>query len=70
MFRRKYNISLLDSKWQIIKGKIKFKHIPRKDEYLYYEEKYYIVLNVIHSIEKKNNIFLVIDPIENISKKI
>jgi len=60
MFRRKYNITLLDSKWQPLKIDVKFTIIPRRDEFIYID-RYYRVLNVVHNLEKKHYVFVVVE---------
>ncbi len=35
--------------------------VPQRDEYIYMDDKYYNVLNVVHSMGKKHNILVVID---------
>jgi len=61
MFKRKYKATLLDSKWSVIKNNVIFEIIPRKDEYIYYIDRYYHVINVVHNIGVKHNIFIVIE---------
>jgi len=61
MFKTKYTISLIDSKWIPIKRNIKFDILPRKDEIIYFESKYYFVLNVIHTLNNIQHIFLVVE---------
>jgi hypothetical protein len=60
MFGKKYNISLIDSKWNYIKSNVNFHVVPRISEYIYFEDKYYQVLNVVHKLEKKQEIFVVL----------
>jgi len=63
---RKYNISLLDGKWELIRPVLKVKQIPRYGEFIYLsdEEQYYKVLNVIHNITGKHEIFVVVEKYE------
>jgi hypothetical protein len=61
MFKRKYNTTLLDSKWSVIKNNVIFEVIPRKDEYIYYIDRYYHVINVVHNLAVKHNILIVIE---------
>jgi len=61
MFRKKYNISLLDGKWQVIKRNLKMDIVPRKDEFIWYLEKYFLILNVVYTLNKQNEIILVIE---------
>lgn len=60
MFRTKYKVTLLDSKWIPIKIGVKFFVIPRKDEFIYID-KYYRVLNVVHNISDKHDILVVVE---------
>ena len=65
MFKRKYTVSLLDSKWVVLKRDVKLSVIPRRDEYLYFDNQYYEVLNVIHMLNNKQDIFVIINGIQN-----
>lgn len=60
---RKYSISLLDEKWELIRPRIKVKQIPRYGEFIYLsdEKQYYKVLNVIHNMTNKHEIFVVVE---------
>jgi len=64
MFSRKYNISLLDSKWNPIKRNMKFSFVPRRDEFIYLVDRYYQVLNVVHDIQKKHEIFVIVEELK------
>lgn len=66
MFRKKINVSLLDSKWEVIQRNLKLEIIPRRDEYLWFNNKYYVVLNIVHSIDGKGEILIIIE--EHITK--
>ena len=61
MFSKKYTITLLNSKWEIVKPNIKLISIPKKDEYIFMDNKYYDVLNVIHTIEKEHKILIIVE---------
>ena len=61
MFKTKYKVSILDSKWQPIEIKLKLSVIPRRDEYIYLNNQYYQVLNVVHKLNDKQDIFIVIN---------
>lgn len=67
MFKKKYSISILDSKWIPIKRNVKMEVVPRRDEYIWFEDKYYIVLNVVHSITDKQEVFVVVEEKEKIT---
>jgi hypothetical protein len=61
MFKRKYKVSMLDSKWNPIKRNVKLDVIPKSDEYIWDTTKYYRVINVVHSIDKKHEIFIIVE---------
>ncbi len=69
MFNKKYSVTVLNSKWEIIKNKIKLEIIPRQQEYLFIENQYYEIINVVHVINEKQGVFLIVNPVENIFKK-
>lgn len=65
MFSRKYNITLLDSKWNPIKNSIKFIAIPKRDEFVYLVDRYYQVINVVHNLaNKKHDILVIIEELK------
>lgn len=64
MFSTKYKVSILDSKWNVVKNNIKLSVVPRQGEYIYMDNKYVNVLNVVHSIGSKNTIFIVIEDLQ------
>jgi|AntAceMinimDraft_18_1070375.scaffolds.fasta_scaffold191730_1 hypothetical protein len=64
MFKTKYNITLLDSKWNTIKTNVKFNYVPSRTDYVYIDEIYYKVLTVIHQMRVKQEIFLILDILE------
>jgi hypothetical protein len=61
MFKRKYKVSMLDSKWNPIKRNVKLDIIPKSDEYIWDSAKYYRVINVVHSIDKNHEIFIILE---------
>jgi hypothetical protein len=65
MFSTKYNATLLDSKWNPIKNNVKFNVIPRKNEYVYYVDRYYHVVNVIHDLTTKHNVLIILEELTN-----
>ena len=70
IFRNKYNVTLMDSKWSPIKKNVNLKRIPTVEEYVYFNEKYYKVLSVIHVINKRGGVYIVIDEFNEIEMKI
>jgi hypothetical protein len=64
----KYKISIMNNAWEMIIPRIRVKHIPRGGELIYLTdlEQYYRVLNVIHNITNKQEIFVIV---ENYDKK-
>lgn len=65
MFNTKYTVSILDVKWNPIKRNLILKVIPRKDEFLFFDNKYHQVLAVVHVFNEKQDIFLVVNELEN-----
>lgn len=61
MFRTKYSISILDSKWNVLKKDLKLNIIPRCNELIYMDEQYFTVLKVIHTLNSKQEIFIIIE---------
>ncbi len=60
MFNKNYKISIINSKWHLLKNDIKWSVIPRKGEFIYMDEQYFEVLNVVHRMSKVHEIFIVV----------
>jgi hypothetical protein len=62
MFGKIY-VTLINEKWEIVNHKLYVKTTPRIGEFIYMtkDEQYYKVLNVIHNITNKHEIFVVIE---------
>ena len=56
----KYTVSILNSKWVPIKRNIEMVIIPRKDEFIYMDDQYWEVINVVHMINEKQDIFVIV----------
>jgi hypothetical protein len=63
MFKRQYTVSILDSKWNVVKNRMKFVAIPRSSEYLFFDGLYHEVLNIVHTLDGKQGIFVIINEI-------
>ena len=61
MFRTKYTISILNSKWVPLKRNLKLNVIPRCDELIYMHDQYFTILKVIHMLNTSQDIFIIID---------
>ena len=48
-------------KWELIKSNVKFVILPRRDEFIYIDELYFQVLNVVHKLNEKQDIFIVVE---------
>lgn len=61
MFWSNHTVTLLNESWCGI-GNVGLKVIPRKGEFIYYEQrqKYFEVLGVVHYVNKKHGIFVII----------
>jgi hypothetical protein len=62
----KHSVSIINPKWEFIKKTINVKHIPRREDLIFIEDigKYFRVLNIIHTINKKQGIFIVVETLE------
>ncbi|MEI6880341.1 MAG: hypothetical protein WCK82_03280 [Bacteroidota bacterium] len=61
MFKSKYKVTLIDSKWNVVKNNIKLSVLPRRDEYVFFDGLYYLVLNVVHVLDGKQGVFVIIN---------
>lgn len=59
MFNSKYYITFINEKWEPIRAQ-KLKTIPLANEFVYFNEKYYRVVNVVHQLTKKHDILVVV----------
>ena len=60
-FDKKYTVTFLNSKWEVVKYETKLNSIPQRDEYIYMNDRYYDVLNVVHSIDKTHQTLVIIE---------
>lgn len=60
---KKYRVTFLDEKWDVIREDVKIDVIPRIHEIIYMtnEAKYYRVVNIVHNFTKKQEIYVVIE---------
>ena len=61
----KYTVSILNSKWHPIKRNLDMVIIPRRDEYIYLNEQYYQVLNIVHTLNEKQDVFIIVNEVVN-----
>lgn len=57
----KYTVTILNSKWFPIKRNVEMFIIPRRDEYIYMDEQYYEVLNIVHMLNEIQDIFVIVN---------
>jgi len=57
------SITFLNEKWDVIKGNVKIKHIPRNNELIFLPEynRYFRVINVIYNFTERQNIFVILE---------
>jgi hypothetical protein len=63
MFKTKYTITLINSKWEVIERNVNISILPRSNEYLFHNKQYYEVINVVHMLNKVQDIFVIIEPL-------
>jgi len=61
LFKKKYTVNILDSKWQVISEDVKLEKIPRQDEYIWSGTRYYQVINIVHIFNKKQQILIIVE---------
>jgi hypothetical protein len=61
MFSKKYSVTILNGEWSILKKDIKLDVLPRIDEYLYFDDAYYVVLNIVHMLGKKHELYVIVE---------
>ena len=66
MFNKKVKYYLINQNRDIIKSDVKFKIPPRQCEVIYfdYEGPYYKVINILHHINSKHTIWILIEEIK------
>ena len=62
MFNKKCKVSFINTNWEFIKQNVVLDILPNRDELIYIEEfgKYFEVINVVHKLNSKHNIFVII----------
>jgi hypothetical protein len=61
MFKKKITVTLIDDKWNIVKNRISFTILPRVGEYIYFDDVYYEVLNLIHRMDDNKGVFIIVN---------
>jgi hypothetical protein len=61
MFWKKPKINIIDTNWHPIAMNVKVDFLPRKDEYIFLNETYYEVVNVVHSCKKNSSVFVIVN---------
>lgn len=62
MFNKKYKITILNSKWGVLVKTIKVSVVPNKNDYIWYNEQYHEVINVIHSLNE-DRVYVIVDEV-------
>jgi hypothetical protein len=63
--RRKFSVSLLNRDWSVIQDVIKVVHVPRRGEIIYIDSVGYLqVVNIVHNIQSKQGIFVIVEKID------
>ena len=62
----KSRIIISDPNFNIVKDNLKLERIPREGEFIFFnsETNYWVVQKVIYNISNKNNIWIIIIPLE------
>lgn len=64
LFKKKYTLVLLDSKWNVLEKNLKLRHVPRQKEYIWLKGKYYQVTHIVHNILPIQQISIVVAEVE------
>lgn len=66
IFKNKYTVLILNSKWEVLEKNVKIKFLPRTKDYIWSGKKYYQVTHIVHNLSLKQQISLIVEEIENI----
>jgi hypothetical protein len=66
VFRKKYTVVILNSKWEVLEKNLKVEILPRPKEYIWSGTKYYQVVHVVHNITSTQQISLIVEEIQNV----
>lgn len=61
---KKYSVSILNREWKVLENVLRIKHIPRSGEVLFYRGEYYRVINIVHYLNRKQGIFIIVDKLD------
>jgi len=66
MFKYRYNVTIVDETWNVLKI-VSLITIPKQEEFIYFDiiGKYYKILQVVHQINKKHKVILVVKEFSN-----
>lgn len=61
-FKKKFSVTIMDEAWNQLKINVKLTSIPRRDELIFLENQntYYKVMNVIHYLNNKHGVFIIV----------
>lgn len=65
VLKKKYNVILINSKWEIINKNVKLKNLPRQKEYIWDGTKYYQVINLVHDLKNIKQVSIIVEEITN-----
>ena len=62
IFKKRHSITIMNDKWEVLKNNHKLSNLPRNGEFIYLEEynSYFKVVNVIHYLNNKHGIFIIV----------
>lgn len=66
IFKSKYTVVILNSKWEVLEKIVKVEILPRQKEYIWSGTKYYQVVHVVHNITSTQQISLIVEEIQNV----
>lgn len=61
MFRKKFRVTFLSITWEPLISGVKLRTIPRHDEFIFFKDRYYSIVNVIHEIENSKRVFIIVE---------
>ncbi len=59
----KYSVTILERNWMVLKSNVSLISLPRISEYIYLNDKYYQVINVVHDLTKNNKRLVIVDEV-------
>lgn len=61
LFNKKVKCTILNKTWETLFEEVSFNIVPRENELIFYKNKYYRVLNLVHKLYSNERITIIVE---------